>query len=73
MNGKSLGKKNMPKYGHISWPVTYKSGKLVATGYRDGKKVAEQVLETPGYAAAVVCKPSRTTMSCPSGRSVVLL
>ena len=72
LNGKSLGHKVMPKYGHLSWPVVYKSGKLVATGYRNGKKVVEQVLETPGYASAVVCRPSRTTLR-PDGQDVVVL
>ena len=72
LNGKSLGRRDMPKYGHISWPVTYKSGKLVAAGYRNGRKVAEQVLETPGYASAVVCKPSKTTLR-PDGQDVAVL
>ena len=34
--------------------------------------MAEQVLETPGYATAVVCKPSRTTLR-PDGQDVVVL
>ena len=72
LNGKSLGRKDMPKYGHISWPVAYKSGKLVATGLKNGRKVTEQVLETPGYATALVCKPSKTTLR-PDGQDVVVL
>ena len=72
LNGKSLGRKDMPKYGHISWPVAYKSGKLVATGMKNGRKVTEQVLETPGYATALVCKPSKTTLR-PDGQDVVVL
>ena len=72
VNGRSMGRKSMPKYGHISWPVTYKSGKVVATGYRNGRKVAEQVLETPGYATALVCKPSKTTL-LPDGQDVAVL
>ena len=72
LNGKSLGRKDMPKYGHISWPVAYKYGKLVATGYRDGKKVTEQILESPGYATALVCNASKTTLR-PDGQDVAVL
>ena len=72
LNGKSLGRKSMPKYGHISWPVAYKSGKLVATGYLNGKKVAEQVLESPDYPAAIVCKQSKTRLR-PDGQDVAVL
>ena len=72
LNGKSLGRKDMPKYGHISWPVAYKYGKLVATGYIKGKKVTEQVLQSPGYATAVVCKTSKTKL-LPDGQDVAVL
>ncbi|MBQ7507841.1 MAG: DUF4982 domain-containing protein, partial [Spirochaetales bacterium] len=72
LNGKSLGRKDMPKYGHISWPVTYKYGKLVAIGYKNGRKVTEQVLETPGYASALICKPSKTRL-LPDGQDVAVL
>jgi len=72
INGKSLGRKDMPRYGHISWPVVYKSGKLSAVGYKNGRKVTEQVLETPGYPSAVVCKPSKTTLR-PDGQDVAVL
>ncbi len=72
LNGKSLGRKDMPKYGHISWPVPYKYGKLVATGYARGKKVAEQVLESAGYASALQYKASKTALR-PDGQDVVVL
>ena len=72
LNGKSLGKKSVPRYGHISWPVAYKSGKLVATGLRGGKKVVEQVLETPDYPYALVCTPSKTSLR-PDGQDVAVL
>ena len=72
LNGKSLGRKDVPKYGHVSWPVAYKSGKLVATGLRNGKKVTEQVLESPDYPSAVVCTPSKTVLR-PDGQDVAVL
>ena len=72
VNGKSLGRKDMPKYGHISWPVSYKYGKLVATGYKNGKKVTEQVLESPGYATSLICDASKTDLR-PDGQDVAVL
>ena len=72
LNGKSLGRKDMPKYGHISWPVIYKSGKLSAVGYKNGRKVTEQILETPGYPSALICKASKTTLR-PDGQDVAVL
>lgn len=47
LNGIQIGKKSMPEYGHISWPVNYKKGRLEARGFIAGKKVASYVLETP--------------------------
>ena len=72
LNGKSLGKKSVPKYGHISWPVTYKSGKLVATGLRNGKKIVEQVLETPGMPVSLRVESSKQNLR-PDGQDVAVL
>ncbi len=72
LNGKSLGKKSVPRYGHLSWPVTYTSGKLVATGLKRGKKIVEQVYESPDYPAALVCTQSKTRLR-PDGQDVVVL
>ena len=72
LNGKSLGKKSVPRYGHISWPVTYKSGKLVATGLKNGKKIVEQVLETPGMPVSLRVESSKQTLR-PDGQDVVVL
>ena len=72
LNGKSLGKKSVPRYGHISWPVTYKAGKLVAVGLKNGKKVVEQVLETPGIPVSLKVESSKQTLR-PDGQDVVVL
>ena len=51
LNGRSLGRKAMPRNGHLVWPnVPYRPGKLVATGYRSGKRVSQETLETTGPA-----------------------
>ena len=51
VNGKSLGKKPMPRDGHLSWKATYKPGKVVAEGFIRGKRVLRQVVETTGAPA----------------------
>jgi hypothetical protein len=55
LNGRSLGKltADAAKQGVLSWPVPYEPGKLEAKGFRNGKEVCSQTLETTGAAAAV--------------------
>ena len=61
LNGKSLGKKDMPRNGHLQWNVSYQPGTLEAVGYRNGRKLATRV-ETAGEPYTVVVSPSKTTM-----------
>ena len=53
VNGKSMGRKTMPKNGHLSWAAVYHPGKLEAIGYRNGHKITSELLETTGSAAYV--------------------
>ena len=48
VNGKRLGKKKMPVNGHLEWEATYKPGYVKAIGYRNGKAVMSERLETTG-------------------------
>ena len=50
VNGRRLQRKQMPQNGHLKWTVPYKPGKVVASGYRGGKRVMQKVLETTGPA-----------------------
>lgn len=61
LNGKSLGKKDMPRNGHLNWEVPYEPGRLEAVAYKKGKKLKAKV-ETTGQAYEVVVTPYRTTM-----------
>jgi beta-galactosidase len=61
LNGKSMGKKDMPRNSHLKWDVPYEPGKLEAVGYKKGKKLAAQV-ETTGTPAEIVMTPYKTTM-----------
>ena len=41
----------MPADGHLSWKATYKPGKVVAEGFKGGKRILREVVETTGPAA----------------------
>ena len=61
LNGKSLGKKDMPRNGHLQWSVHYEPGTLEAVAFKKGKKITSFV-ETTGVPAEVVLTPYKTTM-----------
>lgn len=48
LNGNSLGKKQIEKYGRGIWEVAYAPGELKVVGYRNGKAVCEDKRETTG-------------------------
>lgn len=57
LNGESLGRKQLPsknKVPELTWMVNYKQGELKAIGYKNGVKVAEDVLRTAGKPAKIV-------------------
>ena len=62
VNGKSLGRKTMPKNGHLSWDAVYLPGKVKAVGYKNGKKAMETVIETTGVPSKLNLKADRTIL-----------
>ncbi|OYU79863.1 MAG: hypothetical protein CFE23_12110 [Flavobacterium sp. BFFFF1] len=71
LNGKTLGKKDMPRNGHLNWTVQYQPGKLEAVAYKKGKKLTASV-ETTGSAVEVVMTPYKTTMMA-DGKDVTVI
>jgi beta-galactosidase len=64
LNGRSLGAKEMPRYGHLNWTVKYEPGTLLAKGYdADGKVTATDVDETTGAPASLRLKTDRTALT----------
>lgn len=53
LNGKSLGKQKAIPYKKLIWPVLYKPGKLEAKGYKAGKLVVKDIVETTSTVAHV--------------------
>ncbi|MCO4294258.1 DUF4982 domain-containing protein [Solitalea sp. MAHUQ-68] len=72
LNGKSLGKKEMPANKHLEWMVTYKPGTLKAVGYTaEGRKI-EAIRETTGTPTALVLTPSKTVLLANGQDAVVV-
>ena len=66
VNGKRLGRQPMPKNGHLKWKATYQPGKVVATGYKSGRRILVQTVETTKPAAKVVLRADRQTITADS-------
>ena len=69
VNGKKLGRQTMPYNGHLKWTAIYQPGKMVAVGYKDGKRVITQTVETTKPAARLLLTADRTTIKA-DGRDV---
>jgi beta-galactosidase len=54
INGKSQGKQKAEPYKKLIWPVIYKPGKLEAKGYKGGKLVTNDIVETTSTPVQVV-------------------
>jgi beta-galactosidase len=71
LNGKSLGKKDMPRNGHLQWKVEFEPGKLEAVAYKKGRKLTSKI-ETTGVPVEVVLTPYKTTIMA-DGKDVTVM
>ncbi len=71
LNGKSLGKKDMPRNSHLEWTVPYEAGKLEAMATKKGKQFSAAV-ETTGDPYEVVVTPYKTTILADGKDATVL-
>lgn len=71
LNGKSLGKKDMPRNSHLKWAVNYEPGKLEAVAYKKGKRLTRKI-ETTGLPFEVVVTPYKTTILADGKDATVL-
>ncbi|MEP6901694.1 MAG: beta-galactosidase GalA [Actinomycetota bacterium] len=53
LNKTSLGKKKMSVNGHLEWKVKYNPGTLEAVGYKNGKNVIRDAVQTTSQPSAV--------------------
>ncbi len=59
LNGKSLGRKTMPRNSHLEWKVEYQHGVLEAKGYVGGTVVSAKKVETAAAPAQLRLTPDR--------------
>ncbi len=72
LNDHSLGKKPMPKNGHLAWPVVYEPGVLKAVAWRDGQSAEATQVVTTGSAKALAAEANTLTLSA-NGQDVVVV
>jgi beta-galactosidase len=72
VNGKKLGRQPMPKNGHLKWKAVYQPGRVVATGYKGGKRMMTETVETTQPAFRTVLKSDRQTIAA-DGRDVAVI
>ncbi len=63
VNGRSVGAKPMPKYGHVDWEVPYEPGTLVIKGFNGTVEAASETVETTGKPAAIRLVPDRADLT----------
>ena len=71
VNGHRLGRQKMPANGHLRWQAVYQPGRVVATGYKNGRKLT-QTLQTTGPATRLTLSSERPTLHA-DGRDVAVV
>ena len=72
VNGKKMGRQQMPKNGHLRWKAVYQPGRVVATGYKNGRRLMTETVETTMPAYKLVLKADRQTLTA-DGRDVAVV
>lgn len=72
VNGKKHGRQTMPRNGHLKWKAVYQPGKVVAIGYKNGKRILTETVETTRPASKIVLKADRQTIKA-DGRDVSVI
>lgn len=63
LNDTSLGRQRPPAHSRAEWSVRYAPGVLTARGYRGGRVVATDRVETSGTASAIRLTPDRAAIA----------
>ncbi len=62
LNGRSLGRRALKPYSEFRWKVPYAPGVLSAEGFKVGRAVVKERVETTGAPAAVALVPDRARL-----------
>jgi len=71
LNGKSLGKKEMPRNGHLEWIVNYAPGKLEAVASKKGRTF-KVLVQTTGQPYRILATPSKMSVLADGKDAVVV-
>ena len=72
VNGKNMGRQTMPRNGHLKWKAVYQPGSLKAVGYKNGKRILTQKIETTGEARNILLTADRTSLQA-DGQDVAVI
>ena len=72
VNGKKLELQQMPKNGHLKWKAVYQPGRVVAIGYKNGKRIMTETIETTKPAYKMVLKTDRQEITA-DGRDLAVI
>ncbi len=72
LNGKSLGRKTMPRLEHLEWEVPYQPGRLTAKATSNGSVVATDFVETVGAPASIKLAPEREWLHADGQDTIVV-
>ncbi len=72
LNGRSLGKRAVAKFGYVEWMVPYSAGTLEAQGYKGEKPILIDARETTGPAFAIQIAADRSQIFA-DGEDVAIL
>ncbi|MDR3723101.1 MAG: beta-galactosidase GalA [Terracidiphilus sp.] len=72
LNGASLGRKKVERFGHAEWKVKYAAGAIEARGFKDGKLALTEKRETTGEAVAIRLSADRTEIDADGEDAAVI-
>lgn len=72
VNGKKMGRQTMPQNGHLKWKATYQPGKVVAVGYKNGKRILTETIETTKAADKIIVTSNRPIITA-DGHDVAII
>lgn len=72
LNGKSIGRKQVVPFNRMEWEVVFQPGKLEARGYKAGKMVVKEVIETTAAPSQITLTSNYTTLKA-NGTDVAVI
>jgi len=72
VNGRSMGRRSIERFGHAEWEVVYEPGRIECVGYRGGAAVCSDVRETTGEGAELKLIPENADDLRANGRDLAL-